>query len=327
MRELGQLLREKRVELGIDLDQVQAKTKIRKRYLMALEAGEWDSLPGEVYARGFVRSYAELLGLDGFELLQKYAPHPGSQPMEVDSRRGADATKSSQQVAPPAHQEAAKRVETRPQPQSGTTGWRGPERARRSTLPSKRMGKGSVSFGGIGQFAVVAGILVVLGGGWYYVNHSGNKPTGDTTGGSNTVTTIGNQTAHNPGGNTTANSASVGSGSNTTNLPSANTPATTVTTGLFQNGTQAYIVHTSGTMNVQLTAGASNCWIRVIADNAPVDPSDTLLPGQSKTWPATQSMLLRVGKVEVVTLIVNGVPMTLPSVSGAIDIQITKSLS
>jgi len=324
LRELGQLLREKRVELGVDLDQVQAKTKIRKRYLMALEAGEWDSLPGEVYARGFVRSYAELLGLDGLELLQKYAPHPGAQAVEEDSRRGINSPKSPLQMASSPNHENAKRVEIEPQPRA--SGVPNAQKVRRTTYQGQRPGKGSVSFGGVGQFAVVAGILVVLGGGWYYVNHSGNKPAGDATGTSNANLTIANQTASNPGANTAANSVADG-GNNATNLPATSAPTTTVTTGPFQNGTQTYVVHTSGTMNVQLTAGASNCWIRVVADNVAVDPNDTLLPGQSKSWPATQNMLVRVGRVEAVTLTVNGVPMTLPSVSGAIDIQISKSLT
>lgn len=72
MRELGQVLRTQREELGLELNELESRTKIRKRYLIALEEGDWTILPGEVYARGFVRSYADALGLDGRDLLQRY---------------------------------------------------------------------------------------------------------------------------------------------------------------------------------------------------------------------------------------------------------------
>lgn len=71
-REIGRLLRERREALGLTLRDVQAATKIRLRYLEAIEAGETDVLPAPVYARGFVRTYANYLGLDGFELAQAY---------------------------------------------------------------------------------------------------------------------------------------------------------------------------------------------------------------------------------------------------------------
>ncbi|GMA48914.1 hypothetical protein GCM10025857_02710 [Alicyclobacillus contaminans] len=52
MKELGRVLRNRREQLNITLDELQEKTKIRKRYLIALEDGDWDLLPGDVYARG-----------------------------------------------------------------------------------------------------------------------------------------------------------------------------------------------------------------------------------------------------------------------------------
>ncbi|WP_051662902.1 helix-turn-helix domain-containing protein [Alicyclobacillus macrosporangiidus] len=79
LRALGVQLREQRLRLGIGLDELQAATKIRKRYLEALESGDWSILPGDVYARGFVRSYAEAVGLDGRQLLEAYVDGPAEE--------------------------------------------------------------------------------------------------------------------------------------------------------------------------------------------------------------------------------------------------------
>ncbi|WP_290586738.1 RodZ domain-containing protein [Alicyclobacillus sp.] len=92
MRTLGDRLREQRLRQGMDLDTLQAVTKIRKRYLEAIEAGDWSVLPGDVYARGFVRSYAEAVGLDGRALLEAYVdglpPHPGMPEARSDRDEG-----------------------------------------------------------------------------------------------------------------------------------------------------------------------------------------------------------------------------------------------
>lgn len=58
----------------MSLQAVQAELKIRERYLKALEENDFTAIPGEVYARGFLRSYAKFLGLDAETLLQAM-PH------------------------------------------------------------------------------------------------------------------------------------------------------------------------------------------------------------------------------------------------------------
>jgi hypothetical protein len=61
---IGERLAQARAARELDLREVEAETKIRLKYLRALEAGDWDLLPGPAYAVGFLRTYAELLGLD-----------------------------------------------------------------------------------------------------------------------------------------------------------------------------------------------------------------------------------------------------------------------
>lgn len=62
--EIGQYLKRVREEKGISLKTVAEETKIRVRYLQALEEGDYAALPGNVYARGFLRSYARFLGVE-----------------------------------------------------------------------------------------------------------------------------------------------------------------------------------------------------------------------------------------------------------------------
>lgn len=83
MSELGQVLRQAREEKGITLDDIQKTTKIQKRYLEAIERGHLHLLPGHFYARAFIKSYAEAVGLDPNQILSHFqADLPVQQPQE-----------------------------------------------------------------------------------------------------------------------------------------------------------------------------------------------------------------------------------------------------
>lgn len=69
---IGPTLREARNRRKADLSEVEAAIKIRVRYLQAMENEEWDALPGGAYTRGFIRTYAAYLGLDGERLADDY---------------------------------------------------------------------------------------------------------------------------------------------------------------------------------------------------------------------------------------------------------------
>jgi len=72
MFELGTSLREARVRQGLDFSQAELGTKIRSKYLRALEEEDFEVLPAETYVKGFLRSYAEFLGLDGQVYVDEY---------------------------------------------------------------------------------------------------------------------------------------------------------------------------------------------------------------------------------------------------------------
>jgi cytoskeleton protein RodZ len=72
MFEIGNSLREARVRQGLDYPQVELATKIRAKYIRALEEEHFEVLPSGTYIKGFMRSYAEFLGLDGQLYVDEY---------------------------------------------------------------------------------------------------------------------------------------------------------------------------------------------------------------------------------------------------------------
>lgn len=73
MFEIGYSLKAARERQGIDLPEAELATKIRAKYIRALEEEDFAALPAETYARGFLRTYAEYLGLDGEIYVDEYA--------------------------------------------------------------------------------------------------------------------------------------------------------------------------------------------------------------------------------------------------------------
>ncbi len=72
IKSLGDRLRQERERQGLTIEDIAQKTYIRKRYLEAVESGDHSVLPGEVYVKGFLRSYAEALGLNGWDFVAEY---------------------------------------------------------------------------------------------------------------------------------------------------------------------------------------------------------------------------------------------------------------
>lgn len=76
MSELGRHLKEARLQKGMSLDDVQEVTKIRKKYLEAIEAEDYKVLPGSFYVRAFIKTYAEAVGVNPDELLEEHGNVP-----------------------------------------------------------------------------------------------------------------------------------------------------------------------------------------------------------------------------------------------------------
>lgn len=72
MFDIGSSLREARTRQALDFDEMEARTKVRAKYLRFLEEERFEQLPGHTYTKGFLRVYADALGLDGHLYVDEY---------------------------------------------------------------------------------------------------------------------------------------------------------------------------------------------------------------------------------------------------------------
>jgi cytoskeletal protein RodZ len=312
--EIGQVLKTKREELGLSLPDIEQQTKIRGRYLEAIENGEWSILPGDVYARGFVRSYAEAVGLDGNELLQQaqFAPSPDLHGVGNPSQSNERLEESSREQGKSPILDGAKRMATRPE--------RTQARKRPNGLKQNR--RRSHIGVGAGQVAFVVVVLALLGAGWWLLQkpHSAGAASSHPSKGSGSHQTGGRA------GNTTGNTT--GSGGNATknstgSKPSA--PTVQVASSSSANGDVTYTVTSTKAqpLSVQLTTSTSACWVQLTEDGKMLNAGGvTLAPNTSKSWHANQSIVIRVGNLNGLSMVVNGKTVTLPQENHPINVTI-----
>ncbi|GAC1440953.1 MAG: hypothetical protein NVSMB51_20880 [Solirubrobacteraceae bacterium] len=101
--EIGAMLRESRMRARLDIADVESTTKIRAKYLRALENEEWGLLPGPTYVKSFLRTYAEMLELDGRMLVEEFKLRH-ERPSEIDMQpiRATGAGRAARRTpAPP----------------------------------------------------------------------------------------------------------------------------------------------------------------------------------------------------------------------------------
>jgi len=91
MFEIGNTLREARLRRGLDILDCESETKIRAKYLRAMEEEQFDLMPSPTYVRGFLRAYADFLDLDGRLVLDEYESRFGDYAPSGDSDRGRSA--------------------------------------------------------------------------------------------------------------------------------------------------------------------------------------------------------------------------------------------
>jgi Helix-turn-helix domain len=109
MPAIGATLREARMRARIDISEIESETKIRAKYLRALENEEWDLLPGPTYVKSFLRTYADALGLDSRLLVEEYKLRHERltdvelQPIAPPGRRGPGPARRSRGGIPRAY--------------------------------------------------------------------------------------------------------------------------------------------------------------------------------------------------------------------------------
>src|SRR5436305_5920732 len=100
MPEIGATLREARMRARIDISEIETETKIRAKYLRALENEEWGVLPGPTFVKSFLRTYAEFLGLDAHMLVEEYRARY-EQPEDLELPAFAHSEPLRSRVRPP----------------------------------------------------------------------------------------------------------------------------------------------------------------------------------------------------------------------------------
>jgi hypothetical protein len=113
MAGIGATLREARERAHLDIVDFEARTKIRAKYLRALEDEEWSLLPGYTFTKGFLRTYADMLGLDGRALVDEF------------KRQYRDPSELEGPPLSPAGRRDPRRSRERPREQGGERGGRG----------------------------------------------------------------------------------------------------------------------------------------------------------------------------------------------------------
>ena len=94
MSGIGEKLRKAREAKGLSISDIEKTTKIQSRYLEAIENNEFDKLPGDFYVRAFIRQYAQIVGIDGKELLNEYSEAPVN---EVSNEDYAEAEQPAEE--------------------------------------------------------------------------------------------------------------------------------------------------------------------------------------------------------------------------------------
>jgi Helix-turn-helix domain len=99
MADIGTTLREARMRARIDITEAETRTKIRAKYLRAIENEEWDLLPGPVYVRSFLRTYGDFLGLDSRTLVDEYKRQYEGRPSESETRPATSLRRERERAA------------------------------------------------------------------------------------------------------------------------------------------------------------------------------------------------------------------------------------
>jgi cytoskeleton protein RodZ len=270
MSELARVLSEARAAKGATLAEVEAGTRIRQKYIEALESGSFADLPRGAVARGFLRSYADYLGLDPDEVLQLYSQESGDTEAEVPL---AEPGKPRYVDYRPLEVEL---VDTRP-----TLGW----------------------------LRWVAALLVVLAlaiAAWWFFGRGWTAgwtslafwatPTATPTATNTPTPWIVTAT---PSPVLDADTLPATPTSDLLLLPTPTVPATTTPTPL-PTAAPEIVAQIEMTVSVNQRA-----WVRVVADDEVVQEG-ILEEGESRFWSANESLSVRTGNAGGVNLILNG---------------------
>ena len=293
--DLGQMLKKARLEKGITLEQLEEMTKIRKRYLEAIEEGDYKVLPGNFYVRAFIKNYAEAVGLDPNEVLSFYG-----------------------NAIPPA------RLEGDIEPI---------RRSRKISRNNKAWSKWASNILMILFVLLILGIIYYYINTTYVGNTDsqveGEKITDRTAQGTGDTNPLPNDDAlgQSPGPGQNGPEPSPPVQEETRGQPSVSLVKTA-------NNVDYYVVENADNIKVQLKVNGEECWVRIdklIQATAEKKQERQVIEqklfkmGDTREWVSDKSVYIIVGFPPAAELTVNGVSINIGQEKGRKDIQIDLS--
>lgn len=270
-------MRRARESQGKSIDEVVEATKIRSRYVQAIEEGNFDILPGKVYARGFIRTYANYLGLDGTALSEQYLEDP---------------TPRTQEVADP--------VVPRPkntEKNAGTTPTQNKVMAvrKRKGVVSRPLRRKNSQVAGIVWVAIAFVVLtaVIVAYASFSSPHQGKLAQ----------TPVASDLQQGTSAAVVKSKSTLA----TTKVKKSKIPAVTFVKLSSGSYFVNYQVKSPQPLQIVAKAVSGTCWFNVIADGKTIVPSLILYPGQQRVWIANSQIKMVVGASSRITLRVNGV--------------------
>lgn len=294
LAEIGERLRTRRAELGLTLRDAQMATKIQERYLAALEAGDDSILPGEVYAKGYIRSYANFLGLDGQVLAKEY---------ESAIKGGIKSNNASNTASWRKSRRRENRWLPRTQPAQARVVKRAKPNRSRSAVQEQRLKAGSIIL--LLVLAVVAAVGVYI----LWVTAQTEFPGAMGQNGDQ------EQTASGDSDETRAAGTGPGPGEDDQDdtPESGDEPAPTLVLESREGSTSVFKVG-PGPIKVDVSV-TDRCWVRVEADGETI--METILePGTTLAWEAGDELTVRAGFPGGLDMAVYGQPVDKPDQPG-----------
>ncbi len=298
--QIGERLAEARTAKGLSLAQVEEITKIRLKYLAALEAEDWQVIPGEVYLRGFLKSYAQAVGIDPAAILELYQPTPPPQSAPIP-------------VATPPVRASAPRVERLTPPRTGKlSGGYG------------RVDRHSAHHGARRLVSVIV-IIILLAGAVYLGYRIWPRPSAATPSPAPSGAVTGEAPVTTPGTGTPSTQPPQ-------STPTTTAPAVQLTKQSETRYEVRYLVKSAqpltlkvGIKEVGPGQPVGECWIDVQSDTRNVGDT-TLRSGRTQEYTASDTIRLRLGNPQVAGLAisVNGVEVPRLQTNEALDLVFTR---
>lgn len=289
MKEIGHVLRTAREKRNLSLDDIQERTKIRKYYLQAIEEGNLSALPGLVYARGFIRNYADQVGVDGQALMREHGlvDNPVANAVVSDNSSQAHDVKPVPAEQPVAMRDDVKKVSSQQREAASSQRTRvSPERPS-TLLPQVIMG---------------IAIIGLLGLGLWFLNNrpQASKPPAP------------------PSAQQQANSSVAPTPAPQPNSPQPE-PKTTepLKAESKASGTSVYKVDGQN-LKLELSSPNGECWVQVTIDGK-LKESKTMEKGASATYEGSSEITVAAGLSPSLAIKINDRPVELEQIKDRYD--------